>query len=300
MGDFMLFNIISILIIVILIGMILIYKNQIKNIYKQIDFINENETNKIITQDINIKGITILVEGLNKLIFIHRGIINEYKIKDKSLKQSITNISHDIRTPLTSLNGYFQLLTESDSDEEKERYSTIIQTRINNLKNQLEDMFTLMKIQDSNYKNDPVDCNINKIIQENLFSYYEDFNLKEIEPKIIMDEEPIIIGSNPVALDRIVNNLINNSLIHGKDYIGIRLLKEKGLVNLTVENDVENPDEIDLENIFTRFYKVDKARTTSSTGLGLTIVKELVEAMNGKVLASINEDIFSIKISLHL
>lgn len=234
----------------------------------------------------------------NELIGIHRSITKESKIKDEALKQAITDISHDIRTPLTSLNGYFQLLIESDSHEEKERYTAIIQTRIDNLKNLLEDMFTYMKIQDNTYKLYQEDCNINKIVQDNLFSYYESFRSKEIEPKINIPEHPITIQSSRVALDRIVNNLINNSLIHGNSHIGVTLFTEDNLVNLIIENDVENGEDIDLENIFTRFYKKDKARTVNSTGLGLTIVKELVESMDGKITASIDDAIFSIQISL--
>ena len=222
----------------------------------------------------------------------------DYKIKEKVLKETITNISHDIRTPLTSLNGYFQLLSESNCEEEKERYMIIIKTRIDNLKNLLEDMFTYMKIQDDNYKVLKEDLSMNKIVYDNLFSYYEDFKLKEIEPDINITEESIIIFGNQLSLDRIVNNLINNSLIHGKSYIGVTLSQSEDYISLIVENDVENGQDIDLENIFTRFYKKDKARTSNSTGLGLTIVKELVESMDGKIEASIDGDIFKIEINL--
>lgn len=294
----MLFDVIACIIILILIILNIIHRMEIKNISEQIDFINEFETNKIIVQNVNFKEIDILVDKLNDLIKIHRGITMEYKIKDDSLKQAITDISHDIRTPLTSLNGYFQLLIESDSDEEKDRYISIIQTRIDNLKNLLEDMFTYMKIQDHSYKLQEEDCDLTKIVQDNLLSYYENFRTKEIEPHIIIPENPIIICSNPLALNRIVSNLINNSLIHGKSYIGFNLFEEDGLVNLIIENDVENAKDIDLENIFTRFYKQDKARTVNSTGLGLTIVKELVQSMGGKITASLDDNIFSINILL--
>lgn len=294
----MLFKILACVAILTLIIKNRIYKMQIKNIHRQVDFIREYETNKIITQSGNDREINKLVNKLNELITIQRNETKQYKSKDEILKETITNISHDIRTPLTSLNGYFQLLIETDSEEEKERYITIIQTRINNLKNLLEDMFTYMKIQDNNYKIHQEDCNINKIVQDNLFSYYEDFKSKEIEPNINIPENPMTICGNVVALNRIVNNLINNSLIHGKSYIGVRLFKEDNHIKLIVENDIESEKSIDLENIFTRFYKNDKARTVNSTGLGLTIVKELVEAMDGKIIANIDDNIFSISIYL--
>lgn len=298
----MLFKGITFVVVLGLIILNIIYRVEIVKISRQLDFINRNETNKTITQDVEFKEITRLVDELNELIGIHRDITREYKIKDEALKETITNISHDIRTPLTSLNGYFQLLVESESPEEKRRYMDIIQIRINHLKNLLEDMFTYLKIQDPDYelqKQESEDCNISNIVQDNLFSYYEEFNEKEIEPDISISEKPIVIKSNSIAIDRIVYNLISNSLIHGERYIGITLFEEDNTVSLIVKNDVHNIEDIDLDNIFTRFYKNDKSRTTDSTGLGLTIAKELVEAMGGKISARIEGEIFSIKIDLH-
>ena len=104
--------------------------------------------------------------------------------------------------------------------------------------------------------------------------------------------------SNQVALDRIFSNLINNSLNHGKNYVGIRLVEEKEQVMIVFENDVEEGVVIDLENVFTRFYKSDPARTVNSTGLGLTIVKDFVESMDGSIQASMNRNIFRIQIIL--
>lgn len=294
----MLFKIIVFIIILGLIILNLIYRKEIKSISEQVDFINKHDTNKIIVQNTNIKEIKNLVEQFNELMAVHRNITKEYKIKDEALKQAITDISHDIRTPLTSLNGYFQLLVETEDIGERERYACIIQTRIDSLKNLLEDMFTYMKIQDDSYEFQEEECNLSKIVQDSLFSYYEVFNSREIEPDVDIPENLINVRGNTVALDRIVNNLINNSLRHGKNYIGIALSKGKNGVKLIIENDIEKGQEIDLENIFTRFYKRDKARSVNSTGLGLTIVKELVEAMNGKATANIKDNIFSIKISL--
>lgn len=291
----------KVIIFIIILGLVilnLIYRKEIKSISEQVDFINKHDTNKIIVQNTNIKEIKILAEQFNELLDIHRNISKEFKIKDEALKQTMTNISHDIRTPLTSLNGYFQLLIETENQEERERYASIIQTRIDSLKNLLEDMFTYMKIQDNSYKFQKEECNLTKILQENLFYFYETFKLKEIEPNINIPEKIITIESNVVALNRIINNLINNSLMHGKDYLGVTLFKENSKVKLIVENDIEKDVDIDLENIFTRFYKRDEARSVDSSGLGLTIVQELVETMDGEITASIEENKFKIKILL--
>lgn len=269
----------------------------IRDVYNQINFINNHETNKVITKRFSLKGTNMLIAKLNEMLSINRKMVQEYKLKEEALKEAITNISHDIRTPLTSLDGYFQLLLEATSEVEQERYMGIIQKRIEKLKHLLEDMFTYMKVQDESYRLYLEPCNITKIVCENLFLYYENFKVKGIEPKIDIPEKPIVIEGNISVLNRVIDNLINNSLNHGNDYIGVTLLDEGDFVKLIFENDIEDEDNIDIDNIFNRFYKQDKARTVSSTGLGLTIVKELVDAMDGKIVANISKGIFSIEIS---
>src|SRR5699024_2376819 len=207
--------------------------------------------------------------------------------------QSLTNISHDIRTHLTSLSGYFQLLIDTDSEEEEERYVKIINEKIEDLRYLLENMLNYMKIQDTDYNLELENCNLSEIIYAVLLSYYEDFKSKNMEPEIHIQED-IIVYSNKGALNRIVRNLIYNSLIHGESYIEIYLTKEEKKTYLTIKNDISNPEDMDIKNIFTRFYKTDQARATNSTGLGLTIVKELVESLGGSITASIQENIFFI------
>lgn len=294
----MLFKLLACLIIIILIIINIKYKSDIKKLNKQVDFIQNHETNKLLTETGTNREINTLINTLNQLILLQRDIVKEYRIKDEGFKETLTNISHDIRTPLTSLNGYFQLLVETEDEEEREKYLEIIQTRISHLKSILEDLFTYTKIQDHRYHLEQENCDITLILQRNLLSYYEDFNRKNIEPQIAISDQPLIVLSNQMALDRVFNNLINNSLIHGKNYIGVTLFKEKNLILITFENDVEDGVAIDIENVFTRFYKSDPARTVLSTGLGLTIVKEFVESIEGTVRASINGNIFRIQVAL--
>lgn len=285
-------------IIIFLISIILAYKHQINEISKQIEFIINNHTNKTITTNINFGEILQLVDKLNELLADQKDSNLNYNIKERDLREAIANISHDIRTPLTSLNGYFQLLIETDNQDDKDRYVSIVQTRIEILKELLDDMFTYIKIQDSNYKIEKEKININNLIQENLLSYYEEFIKKDIVPIIDIPDKPVSITANKVYFNRIIANLISNSLIHGNNFISVTVYENNKTINITFENDVINAKDIDLANIFNRFYKTDYARTNSSTGLGLAIVKELVINLNGKITASSTGDIFKIHISL--
>ncbi|WP_035785656.1 sensor histidine kinase [Jeotgalicoccus psychrophilus] len=294
----MLFQLLACLTIATLIIMNLKNKIEIKELTKQVDFIKNHETNKLLTGVGNNKEINRLINQLNQLILLQREITKEYRIKDEVFKETLTNISHDIRTPLTSLTGYFQLLVETEDEEEREKYLAIIHTRIGHLRNILEDLFTYTKVQDHHYQLQQENCDLTKILQKNLLSYYEEFNRKNIEPQLTLSNKPLIILSNQVALDRVFSNLINNSLNHGKKHVGVRLVEEKGQIIIIFENDVEEGVIIDFENVFTRFYKSDPARTVNSTGLGLTIVKEFIESMDGTIQASVNENIFRIQIIL--
>lgn len=296
----MLFKVIVFIVAILSIVLNIIYRLQIRDLYSQIDFVNTHETNKAITKQFGLKSTGVLIDKLNEMLSIHRETTQEYRVKDEALKEAITNISHDIRTPLTSLDGYFQLLLEADSRDEQERYMGIIETRIDKLKGFLEDMFIYMNIQDGNYELQLKSCNINKIVYDNLLSYYEDFRSKDIEPKLNIPEKPIIIDGNVSALNRIVDNLVKNSLIYGKEYVGVTLMEENNGIKLIFENDIEDEKDIDVDNIFNRFYKQDKARTVNSTGLGLTIVKELVDSMGGEITASVSKGVFSIGISFSM
>jgi len=160
------------------------YRRQVKNICRQLAFISKHNSNMIITQNIHSADITELIEMINTLLEYQKKQRVEYQIKDSNIKEIITNLSHDIRTPLTSLDGYFQLLAEADSQPDKERYTVIIKSRIKSLKEMLDELFTYTKLQNDNYKLDVMPQNINKIFCDTIFSFYDDFKEKNMEPDI--------------------------------------------------------------------------------------------------------------------
>ena len=148
-----------------------------------------------------------------------------------NLKETITNLSHDIRTPLTSLDGYFQLLKESTSDKEKDKYSRIIQNRIVSLKIMLDELFTYTKLQDDNYTLVLEKSNFNKLLTATLFSFYDEFNTKGIEPQIDICDEQLSVFCNQADVIRVIQNIIKNSFEHslsemkitGLDLLRVRL-----------------------------------------------------------------------------
>lgn len=274
------------------------YRLEIRKIRQEIEFILTHETNKQVTSGLFIRDLTQLADCLNELIQLQKSISQKQIIKERELKKAMTNISHDIRTPLTSLTGYFQLLNESNSEADRNRYLKIIDNRIKHLENLLENNFIYLKTQDDSYTVDTEKINLNESLQDHLISYYNEFKNIEIEPTINFSDSPVFIQANQEAVSRVLNNLIQNSLVHGCEWITVSLFEEKEKVYLIFENGRQDSERIDIDQIFDRFYKKDAARTVNSTGLGLTIVKELIQNMEGKIEASATPESLKIEITL--
>lgn len=272
------------------------YRRQIRNICRQMSFMEKQETNRMITTDCSGKEILELAEHINYLNDLRKHQVREYKLKDERLKEAITNLSHDIRTPLTSLNGYFQLMQDSDNEAERDHYGKIIEGRIDSLQNLLEELFTYTKLQNDSYELDMEKVNITRIVCENFFSFYEEFKTRNITPRVQVDDSAAWVMCNQTAVGRIIHNIIKNALSHGKDEIELQIKQENEKFIFICKNKVENPEEIDMNQVFTRFYRADSARRGVSTGLGLAIAKELTECMKGEITAELERDVFSIRI----
>lgn len=213
------------------------------------------------------------------------------------LKDTIINLSHDIRTPLTSLDGYFQLLLKSDEPEEQEQYAAIIRERLSSLKEMLDELFTYAKLTNRAYEIELSPCAVNEVLLSVLFSFYEDIKQRGMEPMLEIPEQDISIQANEPALRRTFQNILKNAIEHGKNHLSIQLLTTSDTVQICFENDYQTSEPVDSEKVFDRFYKADDARNKTSTGLGLSIAKELVERMNGSINSAVKNHDFIILIT---
>lgn len=290
------FNIVSGIISLVSLGILLLYRRQIKAFCRQLQFIQKHETNKMISQDIYAAEITELVEHINKILKIHHQLELDYKKREDEIKNTIVSLSHDIRTPITSLKGYFELLLETEDEKEYERYSKIISLRIMNLGEILEQLFTYTKIHNNSFQLLYQNCDINRILNEVILSFYNDFKNKGIEPTVAVPEDSCIIRANEAAVKRILQNIIKNALDHGKEQIDIEMKNNENKVEIIIKNKYNCDDIIHMDKIFDSFYKADTSRNQQSTGLGLYIANELVRCMNGTISADIENDFFVLRV----
>ena len=213
---------------------------------------------------------------------------------DKELKNAITNISHDLRTPLTTICGYLSLLDKEEKSEHIARQLSIIKNRTFALKQLVEELFRYTTIISDTENSVYTETVINNVLEDCISSYYAIFKEKGITPNINLCEQKIVRSVDKTALLRIFNNVIDNAIKYSEGYLTISLFENGKIV---FSNHTSDLNEIQIGKLFDRFYTVNTAR--KSTGLGLSIAKALIEKMDGNISADYSNNVLSIIIKLN-
>lgn len=215
--------------------------------------------------------------------------------KEKQFRELIANISHDLRTPLTAIKGYQQLMEKGTLANEQRQKLEIAQKHADELGSLIEHFFEYSYLINSDLKPDFERLNLTNITAECLAESVAMFEKKQLT--VHFDEPgPIFINSDREMVIRIIQNLIRNCAQHSNSDIEVRLMSGQ-MAAVSFSNAVENASKIDTEQLFDRFYTADKARS-GSTGLGLSIVKHLAEQMGGKTSALLQDGILEILVEL--
>lgn len=213
---------------------------------------------------------------------------------DKELKNAITNISHDLRTPLTTICGYLRLLDKEEKSEHIARQLSIIKNRTFALKQLVEELFRYTTIISDTENSVYTETVINNVLEDCISSYYAIFKEKGITPNINLCEQKIVRSVDKTALLRIFNNVIDNAIKYSVGDLTISLFENGKIV---FSNHTSDLNEIQIGKLFDRFYTVNTAR--KSTGLGLSIAKALIEKMDGNISADYSNNVLSIIIKLN-
>lgn len=266
-------------------------KKEMKSATLQLRQLHQQDSAKKMTIRFYDRDFEELAQEINKQIDLTKQAVAVKRSTENELRQAISHISHDIRTPMTSILGYIQFL-ESDemSHEVKKKYIETIKNSAGRLKVLLEDFFELSIIEQADYPLKMEKVSVNHLIIESLLGFYEEFNIRDIEPDIYIPEQEIMMMADPSLMKRVIENLAVNAIRYSTGNVTIQLKEMDTAVQLKISNSVGKMSELDVHQMFDRFYKADQTRTGKGTGLGLPIAKSLMEKMNGSIHAELKEN----------
>ena len=279
---------------IILVFYHLYYRMNIKHITRQLKEIMNIDTNQLLTVTAKQRDITEMVNQLNNLIRDVRLSRIGIKRLNRDFRQSIINISHDLRTPLTTASGYVQMLQAGAADEEQQEYLAIVLERQNMVRTLLEQLFEYVRIESGEISYEHVPMDAKKGLMDTLVMYYDDFYKKGEEPTVHFPEKPCVIRGDEQGVKRIFSNILFNAIVYGKGEYCFEIQESKGNYIFTFSNLSEPMTRDDLDCIFERFYTKDKSRNKKTTGLGLTIARKITRQLNGTIEAFYSNGKFSI------
>ncbi len=272
--------IIATILCIVFIAKYLVIKKSIKEIEESISFIISSDTNALITISSNDKNLKKLSTVLNKELKKLRELEIKYNQGNQELNRSITNISHDLRTPLTAIRGYLDLFDLKGLNKKQQEYLIYIDSKVKDLIFLTEQLFDFSSGIDNENNFEKENIYVNQVLEDVICSYYELFKQNNITPVVNITKQKIIRYVNEIMLKRILENIISNAIKYSEDNFVISL-KDNG--DLEFSNKTKLIDRTSLGKIFDRFYTVENAK--KSTGIGLSIAKQLVELNDGKIIA---------------
>ena len=231
-----------------------------------------------------------LAADINMQLRLLRKQRHKYLTGDRELKEAVTNISHDLRTPLTAICGYLDLLEREENSENTTRYLSLIGNRVEAMKQLTEELFRYSVILSTgDLVLEPV-C-VNGVLEESIAAFYGALTSRDIQPEIHITENRIERQLNREALGRVFSNILNNALKYSDGDLAITLRDDGDII---FSNTASGLNEVQVGKLFDRFFTVEAAR--NSNGLGLSIAKTLVEQMGGIILAELENKKLNIRI----
>lgn len=249
------------------------------------------DTNTLIDISCRDKSMRKLTNTINIQLRELRMLRHRFLQGDLELKNAVTNISHDLRTPLTAVCGYLDLLEQEELSEAAKRYVTVIRNRADMLTQLTEELFRYSIIVSGETAAAKEPVAVNSVLEESIAAFYNALHERGIFPNIQMPEEKVIRILDPSGLSRVFSNLISNALKYSDGDLDITLHKTGEII---FTNTASGLNEIQVGKLFDRFYTVEAAR--KSTGLGLGIAKTLIEQMNGTIAATYENKQLSISV----
>jgi signal transduction histidine kinase len=264
-------------------------KRGIRNLRKDFQEIKENRrAERHLNLSIPDRELELLAVEINEYITCYYQEIENLKNNSKEIRREITHISHDLRTPLTSILGYMELLYDEHMTEEQKESYQVIHRRCYQLSDLVEQLYDYARLGNQEFYYEMERLDLYRILQEHLLSFYPEFERKniELEPIFPQTVKPLWIKGDGKCLERVLTNQTSNTLKYSEGEAKVILKEEKKYICLTYQTKRGDLSEYDIAHMFDRFYtKEGKQNTRQSSGLGLAITRLFVEQMGGSIEA---------------
>ena len=284
------------LVSIILLGWVIIIKKNVRETRDELRKTKEEDYNRQLRVSLMDKDVESLVAEINSNLEYQKSLKLEEEKSRRQLEQSISDIAHDLRTPLTVVKGNLQMLEKEELSESGREYLKISSRKATTLKSMVDEFFEL-SVLESDSK--PVElCKLDAIgfLSEFVIENETLIRDKNLTPEISFPEKSIFIQANREMLSRVFSNLISNILKYAKDSFELSVFEEESsdkpqqkVCRIRIGNNVEDSASIDIDHIFDRTYRADKARSDGSAGLGLYIAKLLTEKQKGSINATLED-----------
>jgi signal transduction histidine kinase len=272
-----------------------VIKKDIRQINQTLDLIKNEDTNTKLTTQTFDKEVCVLCNNINAILDERRKVITECERTNNEFKRAITNISHDMRTPLTSALGYLQMLQDKDIAPEKQaEYIDIIESRLQSLSALMNSLFEYARVIEGKEQIDVQKVNVCNVLRDVLSEFYADLENKGFKVDVNIPDESVNYFCYPAMLRRVLQNLLKNVCTHGREYLRVTL--RDNVIEIANKADLS---EVDVDKIFERFYTADLSRTGKNTGLGLAIARELTVRMGGEITARVEGELLIVKFKLN-
>lgn len=271
-----------------------VMRREIRSMSRQLEDLSAGRSEKKISLTLVDARLNELAAQINENMELQKQLRIDARKSEQRLKDSIAGVSHDLRTPLTAIIGYIQMLERSGLNGEQQEKATIILKKANAMRELVESFFELSVIESGQSELAEEAVNFTNIVSEAVVDFIPRFEAAELEPDVDLGDKSLYIAGDTTALGRIVQNLLSNALKYTAGRVKVALEERDGEIILTVVNEVRPDTPPDMERIFERFYTGDDCRNSGSAGLGLYIVKLLAEKMQGAVSASLENKMLSV------
>lgn len=262
---------------------------QLEDIHHKLAFIISDSSQEKLLLYTTDKQLTTLLSDINTVLEHNQRILADHKRTEQSIRRMLSNISHDLKTPLTVVLGYIERMNlDLDmSDEERTQSLQKVQWKANELMDMIQQFFDLAKLEAGDQPLPLTKVHLNELCRRSILQFYDDMTSQGIQAEIDIPQEPLYAHANEKAIDRILDNLISNAISYGNEgkVLGIKLRHDEQWLYFEVWDRGKGIDEAYHNRVFERMYTLEDSRNKlyQGSGLGLTITKRLVQNMGGEI-----------------